>query len=84
MEEENKYINKKKYNIAILLPTLDRGGAERVATELSHYFHERNYNVYLFVNKFLSSLTNNHFRVAAQNCHIKRESVLEFGRSHNV
>ena len=51
MEEENKYINKKKYNIAILLPTLDRGGAERVATELSHYFHERNYNVYLFVNK---------------------------------
>ena len=39
MEEENKYINKKKYNIAILLPTLDRGGAERVATELSHYFH---------------------------------------------
>lgn len=44
-------IKNRRCNIAILLHSLDRGGAERVATLLSRYFFEKGYGVYLFVNK---------------------------------
>ena len=43
--------NKNRHNVAILLTTLERGGAERVATLLSRYFYNKNYGVYIFVNK---------------------------------
>lgn len=36
--------------IAILLPVLYGGGAERVASILSQYFYEKNYKVYIFTD----------------------------------
>lgn len=41
-------INNSKKNIALLVPNLCGGGAERVASILSKYFKEHNYNVYVF------------------------------------
>lgn len=35
-------------NIAILIPTLANGGAERVAAEISKYFSEKDHNIYIF------------------------------------
>lgn len=42
---------KESPNLAILIHSLDRGGAERVATLLSRYFCEQGYRVFFFVNK---------------------------------
>lgn len=38
-------------NIALLLPDLCGGGAERVASELSRYFTGKNYHVFVFTRK---------------------------------
>jgi len=39
---------KKKKNIALLLPSLSYGGAERVASELSQFFTREGHNVFVF------------------------------------
>ena len=45
-------MNKKKnHNIAILIPGLNGGGAEKVAALLSIYFEKRGWNVYYFVDQ---------------------------------
>lgn len=41
----------RKYNIAILIPGLSGGGAERVAARLSLYFTQQGWNVYYFVDQ---------------------------------
>lgn len=38
-------------NIAILIPGLFGGGAERVASVLSQYFYEKGYKIYIFTDK---------------------------------
>ena len=38
-------------NIAILIPTLCNGGAERVAAELSKYYSQKEHNVYIFTEQ---------------------------------
>lgn len=41
-----------KKNIAILIPTIEGGGAERVASLLSRYLTSRGYRVHLFLQKY--------------------------------
>ncbi len=41
-----------KKNIAILVPTLSNGGAERVAADLSIYLHALGYRVFFFLDKY--------------------------------
>lgn len=38
-------------NIAILIPTLSYGGAERVAAEISKYFFQQKHNIYIFTEQ---------------------------------
>lgn len=38
-------------NIAILIPTLSNGGAERVAAELSKYFSNKGHKIYIFTEQ---------------------------------
>lgn len=38
-------------NIAILIPTLSNGGAERVAAEISKYFSRKGHNIYIFTEQ---------------------------------
>lgn len=35
-------------NIAILIPTLSYGGAERVAAEISKHFSQNGHNIYFY------------------------------------
>ena len=37
-------------NIAILIPTLSNGGAERVAAELSKYFSNKGHRIYILLS----------------------------------
>lgn len=48
MKEKLKKDVGMKKNVALLVPSLSGGGAERVASILSKYFKENNYNVYIF------------------------------------
>lgn len=46
-----KNINEKKKNIAILIPNLSGGGAERVASELSQFVEKEGHKVFIFTEK---------------------------------
>lgn len=44
-------LNKKKKKIALMLPNLEGGGAERTASELSRFFYDEGYDVYIFTER---------------------------------
>lgn len=46
-----KNINETKKNLAILVPNLSGGGAERVASELSQFLEKAGHNVFIFTEK---------------------------------
>ena len=49
--KEDNWIIREKVNIAILIPTLGGGGAERVASAIGNFLQVQGNNVYFFLSR---------------------------------